>query len=232
MDGKTLKFHLTGLVGANFVMKDSQTGTTWQQATGAAVAGPLQGQRLPLIPFLLTTWSEWREQHPKTLVLAPVIGYRPRYNRMREVVAQASFGMPGDEHRALKHDKRLPDREMIVGIELPRRRKAYPLKMLREQKVVNDVAGREPVLLVYQPGSQTTTAFLRRAGNRVLEFRAAGSGVKELIDEQTHSRWTAYGRCIAGRLKGQRLKELIPMPSFWYAWAEFYPKTEVYGGGR
>jgi hypothetical protein len=56
--------------------------------------------------------------------------------------------------------------------------------------------------------------------------------VKELTDKQTHSRWTAYGRCVAGRLKGEQLKPLLPEPSFWFAWAEFYPRTGVYGVDR
>jgi hypothetical protein len=69
IDGKTLTVDLEGLQGLNFVMRDRQTGSLWQQATGVAFEGPLKGKRLTLIDFLLTTWGEWRQLHPDTLAL-------------------------------------------------------------------------------------------------------------------------------------------------------------------
>ena len=41
-------------------MLDRETGSRWQQATGECFEGPLQGKRLTLVPFLLTTRGEWR----------------------------------------------------------------------------------------------------------------------------------------------------------------------------
>ena len=49
-----------------------------------------------------------------------------------------------------------------------------------------------------------------------------------LVDDQTSSKWTPYGECVAGKLKGTQLLPILPQPSFWFAWAEFYPDTEVF----
>ncbi len=51
-----------------------------------------------------------------------------------------------------------------------------------------------------------------------------------LIDNQSNSNWTPYGDCTAGKLKGQKLDTVVPLPSFWFAWAEFYPDTQIYSG--
>jgi hypothetical protein len=79
IDDKTLRVDLKGLQGLNFVMRDRQTGSLWQQATGIAFEGPMKGKRLTMVDFLLTTWGEWRTQHPDTLALTPDPHYQDRY---------------------------------------------------------------------------------------------------------------------------------------------------------
>jgi len=50
IDGLKLTFHLSGINNKNFLMRDEETGTYWQQINGAAVSGPLAGRVLTLIP--------------------------------------------------------------------------------------------------------------------------------------------------------------------------------------
>jgi len=76
---------LEGLKGLNFVMRDRQTGSLWQQATGIAFEGPLKGKRLELVDFLLTTWGEWRKLHPDTLAVLPDPKYLNRYRATGQI---------------------------------------------------------------------------------------------------------------------------------------------------
>jgi hypothetical protein len=85
---------------------------------------------------------------------------------------------------------------------------------------------------VHQPGSDTTTAFLARVGGKTLKFSPANVEATELIDQDTRSRWDAYGLCISGRLKGTRLRALILEPEYWFAWSEFHPRTAIYTAPR
>ena len=50
MDGQPLRFRLAGINNQNFIMRDEETGSWWQQVTGRAIAGPLRGKRLTLVP--------------------------------------------------------------------------------------------------------------------------------------------------------------------------------------
>ena len=226
MDGKALTFERVALRGSNFVMRDSETGSRWQQLTGECFDGPLKGRQLEMIPFLLTTWGEWRSKHPGTLALAPEPAYKANY----AVMASRNSIMPSQPPNGIIHeDSRLPVREQVAGVAVRDAYKAYPLALLRKQSVLNDAVGPSPVLLVYDAPSETTIILSRLVDGRTLTFHAAKSGaVDTLIDDQTQSRWTPYGECTAGRMKGRKLDTIVPQLSFWFAWAEFHPDTQVY----
>jgi hypothetical protein len=230
--GRALVFDTSGLIGGNEVFKDRETGSRWQQSSLEALSGPLKGTRLVLYPFLLTTWGEWRERHPATLVLKPLPGYADRLADKNRIINQGVAGLAGPAPRgAFSRDRRLHPRDTIVGLETGGETKAYPISALRHGHVVNDTVGDSPVLIVYQKASDTTTAFLAKADGKRLQFRASHPAADQLIDLETHSTWNAYGVCLAGRLKGSRLKPLILEPEFWFAWSEFHPKTLLYGSG-
>lgn len=227
--GRALVFDTAGLIGGNEVFRDRETGSRWQQSTLEAISGLLKGTHLALYPFLLTTWGEWRTQHPDTLVLKPLPGYADRLAARNKIINQGIIGRAGPAPEgAFGHDRRLRPKDTIVGLEAGGEAKAYPMSALERTRVVNDTVGGRPVLIVHQPASDTTTAFVAEAGGKRLRYRAADSEADKLIDLETHSTWTAYGVCFAGHMKGARLKPLILEPEFWFAWSEFHPKTLLY----
>jgi hypothetical protein len=227
--GRPLVFDNAGVVGGNEVFKDRETGSRWQQSSLEALSGPLQGQHLDLFPFLLTNWAEWLRLHPDTLVLKPLPGYAERIPAKNEEIRAGLSGEGDAPAGVLRHDTRLKPKAMILGLDVAGASRAYPLTALRETKVINEQLGGAPVLIVHQPGSDTTTAFVARSGGKALTFTASHPDASELTDAQTHSRWDAYGRCIAGKLKGAHLKALILEPEYWFAWSEFHPETTIYG---
>jgi hypothetical protein len=226
--GKDLEFDTAGVIGGNEVFKDRQTGSRWQQSSLEAISGPLKGEPLKLFPFLLTNWSEWRKLHPDTLVLKPLPGYDKRIPAMNAVISQGLSGKGDAPKGVLRRDDRLKPKAMVLGLNVDGVTKAYPLPALRQARVVNDQLGKHPVLIVHQPDSDTTTAFVARAKDRALTFKPANDQASELLDQQTQSHWNAYGACVAGPLKGAQLEGLILEPEFWFAWSEFHPKTAIY----
>ena len=50
-----------------------------------------------------------------------------------------------------------------------------------------------------------------------------------MVDEETGTRWTAItGEAVEGDLAGERLERVPSHYSFWFAWKDFYPETEVF----
>ena len=228
--GKELPFENAGVIGGNEVFRDRESGSRWQQSSLEAISGPMKGEHVKLYPFLLTNWGEWLKQHPDTLVLKPLPGYAERIpetnQRVLEGLSQKG-NAPGD---VLRTDKRLPPKTMILGLDVAGAHKAFPLNALRQARVINETLGGEPILIVHQPGSDTTTAFSALLNGKSMKFAAANAEATELTDADTQSRWDAYGHCLSGKLKGSNLRELILEPEYWFAWSEFHPDTAIYGG--
>ena len=47
---------------------DHETKSIWSQPVGRAIEGELTGLELFLLPSELTTWANWLEKHPDTLL--------------------------------------------------------------------------------------------------------------------------------------------------------------------
>ena len=217
-----------GVVGGNEVFKDVETGSRWQQSSLEAISGPLKGEHLELYPFLLTSWEEWLRLHPDTLVLKPLPGYADRIaakNAQLRVGYPLTKSAPDD---VLSRDDRLKPYTKIIGLSVAGASRAFPLDALDLVRVVNQELGDRPILVVHQPKSDTTTAFVARANGKRLTFDEANTGATELVDRETRSRWDAYGRCTSGTLKGAELEMLIMEPEYWFAWSEFHPKTTIF----
>jgi hypothetical protein len=226
--GRSLQLDNAGVIGGNEVFKDRETGSRWQQSSLQAISGPLQGERLELYPFLLTSWGEWRRLHPDTAVLKPLPGYAERIPERNEMIRQGLSGEGSAPPGVLRVDNRLKPKTMILGLVVGGSDEAFPLTVLRQEGVINLQLGGDPVLVVHQSASDTTTAFIARVKGMSLEFGAANAETRDLVDQQTKSHWNAYGECISGSLKGSTLTALILEPEYWFAWSEFHPGTRIY----
>ena len=230
--GRTLHFQYDRMVGANEVQKDLETGTSWQQATGEAIDGPLRGARLTLYPTVRTTWGEWRRRFPGTMVLKPLPGYADRMAGLGARIKNVTrAGLAGAPNGALTPDPRLPPRETVAGLQVGNDTVAYPFSELRVARVVNDRVGGLPVVIVHQPASDTTTAFDARTKGKTLRFQAVNDEASSLVDLETRSTWNAYGLCLNGPLAGTTLTPVILIPQFWFAWSQFRPGSRIFTAG-
>ena len=226
--GRALVLDNAGVVAGNEVFKDRETGSRWQQSSLEAISGPLKGAKLQLYPFLLTNWEEWHRLHPDTLVLKPLPGYADRMAEKNQMIREGLSGLGAAPNDVTYHDDRLKPKTMVLGLDVDGASKAFPLEALRRARVANDVLGGKPVVVVHQPKSDTTTAFIARAKDRKLTFDAANAEASALVDRETKSRWDAYGTCTSGPLKGSTLEPLVLEPEYWFAWSEFHRSTAIY----
>ncbi len=70
--GRELEFGTTGrLRKSDLVMYDRQTETFWQQFTGQALVGALNGRRLAVVPARIESFAAFKARRPDGKVLAP-----------------------------------------------------------------------------------------------------------------------------------------------------------------
>jgi hypothetical protein len=146
-----LTFEVFGVWRRNMVMRDHETGSIWQQATGEAIDGPLKGKQLALLFAQEMTWGELRINHPHaTYALAPSHhqGLVPIPMLMRVLKITEHLQVRG----LSPADRRMEAHQMIIGLVVNGEAKAYPLAILRAAGSITDRVGEEQIKLEYHSG--------------------------------------------------------------------------------
>lgn len=223
---RTLTLGVSGLLVRNsLVMYDHQTESLWSHLTGQALAGPLAGEHLHLIASTQASWAAWRRDHPDTLLLAfdPALVGDPYSAYYRS----PQLGVDHDQADFVA-DPRLGPKEKVIGLRLDGRVKAYSLSTLTKDKVVNDVVGDVPVVVVFDGATQSGAVFRRHTAGKLLTFRP-GPAALDMVDEESGSTWDGLsGKATSGPLDGAVLEQIPVTYAFWFAWSDFYPETDLF----
>lgn len=225
---RELTFGVSGyLFKNNLVMYDHQTNTYWSQLLAQGIRGPLRGTELDLLPSRMITWGEWKALHPDTRVLsAELVGYQDG----QIVDPYAGYyvsGSPGLLGASL--DDRLPAKSLVIGLVMEEQARAYPLDSIQQAGVINDTFAGIPVVLVAHPDSSSVSLYRRDPAGSTLDFQT-GEDNRTLVDSETGTSWNPRtGVALEGELEGTRLTRLGAPLVFWFAWADLYPGTQIYG---
>ena len=231
VNGRVLHFYLAGINNQNFLMRDKETGTWWQQITGKAIYGPLQGAVLQLVLSDELTFAEWRTESPTGTVLAPIAKYTKEYDPNWEPdVAKLPvvISFPGTE---------LKSRDIVIGLTINSTARAYPWETFAKQSPVLDRVNRTPLLLVLGPDGKSFRVFLSRIDGQDAEFflqtnstADAPSEKKDwtLLDTTTNSQWNFQGCAISGPAQGKCLARIPALKDYWFDWRNYHPDTTVY----
>lgn len=139
VSSSTRTFDVSGLLyNSGLVLFDRETRSLWPQLLGRAVVGPMTGTRLKRLPLRWAKWKAWKRAHPEGRVLAYASGgdrnYRrvpyKRYHASREPLFPVS-----------RRDDRLPAKQVVFGVVVDGRAKAYPLARLDDRTLFDRVGG-------------------------------------------------------------------------------------------
>ena len=226
--GLRLTFHLAGINNQNFIMRDEQTGTYWQQISGKAISGPLTGRQLTPIHSDELTFATWKSEEPQGSVLRDVSRYAANYApkdwdvRMRRAPTVIDFREHG-----------LKARDLMLGIQAFGASRAFLYDQVIREKLVKDRVGGEPVLLVVGPDGESVRAFRDRIPGvdgppdfYRMDGNPAGA---PLMDAATGSQWNFQGCAVSGKAKGVCLEPVEMLKDYWFDWRNYNPSTTIYG---
>ena len=234
VNGRELHFYLAGINNENFLMRDRETGTWWQQITGKAIYGPLQGASLELVMSDELTFGQWKTEVSGGQVLAPVAKELKNYDSNWESeVAKlpVAISFPGTE---------LKSRDVVVGLELDGTSRAYPWETLVKQSPVADRVHGTPLLVAVGPDGKSFRVFVSRVDGKDVEFflkgdsegdpKTAPAGTKTwtLVDAATASEWDFQGCAISGGALGKCLDRVPALKDYWFDWRNYHPQTSIY----
>ena len=251
VDGSQIEFGVSGLlINSNLVMYDRRDGVTlYPQMIYTSINGDNPGQRLELLPVVETTWAMWKKMYPNTTVIAAGTGWerylgdRPAYNeKAYETYPYFSSGL-GDYRISNEYlifppstsglDTRFAIKDVVLGVCNDEQTKAYPFLDMSDGAVINDFVGDDLMVVVYDADSRTALAYFSELDGELLSFYAVeptGELPIELVDIETGTRWNMLGEAVQGPLKGKRLRQVPTYNSMWFAWAAYWPETEVWQG--
>jgi hypothetical protein len=222
-EGLRLRFHLAGINNQNFLMRDEETGTYWQQISGAAVSGPLAGRHLALVPSDELTLALWKAEQPGGTVLNDFAPFVPQYSRkdwdvrMRRAPTVLSYPEAG-----------VAQRDIMLGIQAFGASRAFPYDAVLKDKLIEDQVGSEPVVLVLGPDDQSVRVFQRRIAGvaEVPEFYRVSPA--QFMDDATGSTWNFQGCAVSGKSEGRCLARVEAIKDYWFDWRNYNPATTIY----
>ncbi len=230
MDGVTLTFHLAGINNQNFLMRDEETGTYWQQISGRAISGPLAGKTLRLIHSDELTFALWKTELPTSgahgSIMKDVAAFVPEYSpndwdiKMKKTRTVITHAQPG-----------LAARDLMLGLHAGGAARAFPYETVRRETLILDQVGSEPVLLVLGPDKESVRAFSRTlpGGRGVADFYRVTDEDGLMVDSIAASHWDFRGCASGGPMKGVCLAPIEAIKDYWFDWREYNPETTVFG---
>jgi hypothetical protein len=222
--GLRLTFHLAGINNQNFLMRDDQTGTYWQQISGKAVSGPLRGSQLPFVHSDELTFGTWQSEQPQGTVLQDAAKYTSEY-----APKDWDAGMLRTPVVIDFREHGLKARDLMLGIRAFGASRAFPYDQVIREKLVEDHVGAERVLLVVGGDGQSVRAFRSHLPGiqGAPDFYRKPDGV--VVDAATGSEWNFQGCAISGKAKGMCLEPVEVIKDYWFDWRNYNPKTTIYG---
>ena len=251
MNGKALHFYLAGINNQNFLIRDKETGSWWQQITGKAIYGPLKGSTLDLVLSDELTFGEWKSEVSGGTVLAPVQKYVKEYDpnwepEVGKLPVVISF--PGTE---------LKSRDVVVGLTIDGASRAYPWDTLVKQSPIVERVHGTPVLVAVGPDGKSFRVFISQVDGKDDEFflkgetesgtvtkpaaaatsnAAPGAESKApvspkpwtLLDTTTASEWNFEGCAVSGASQGKCLGRVPSLKDYWFDWRNYHPDTTIY----
>jgi hypothetical protein len=224
-------------VGAG-LLKDGTLGdqSVWFPSEGFCFHGQLQDELLDPLVRVQCTWNEWKRLHPETVVLVPPDD--PHHKDARGGHgAEEYWGRPGMDNIfigsvPMELDRRLPESEMIIAVNLPQGLRAYPFHDLKVHGgVANDELGDRKLVVLTGPEQDSAKALLfdRVVDGRELHFEIRDGA---FVDTETGSTWSLEGEAVDGTYAGTQLEPVYFFITRWHSWCYTHPATDVWHTDR
>jgi hypothetical protein len=208
------------LINNNLVMYDRASEAWWPQMLATSIPGDWNEDpaivSLEEFRLVWTTWKRWQRHHPDTQVLSTDTGHAYNYERDPYGSYNPRGGYYDNNAKLLfpplNMDDRYGRKTVVMGARTPKGAVAFVKKSLRERGLVEGTIGDTPVLAVHDPALDTAYVYLNP-------------------DETTFEHDEDSVVAADGTSHDPDALPLTPVHTFdamWFAWAGYYPNTNVH----
>jgi len=188
-------------------MMDRETTSLWSQISGEAIKGKLEGKKLTLFPNFNTTFNEFKRRYPNGKLLKKPGRSRHGSPYDDYFSSPDKIGIFGRKNTFTK----LPAKSEVFGLRLDDHQYAISVDRLSKDGMVWITKETPPVLVSYDKETKTALAFAVDKPDGVTpdNITIRGTDVFDSNGNKLHA------------------KELPITSAFWFAWASFFPNTEL-----
>lgn len=125
------------------------------------------------------------------------------------------------------YDERLIGKQLVVGLVGEEGARAYAHADMAAVGVLNDTFEGQDIIVAFDHSKGTITIFDRTVDGELLTF-SKGDETRDMTNN-TGTVWSKLsGIAVGGPVEGRRLKPVLFFNSFWFAWSDFCPNTELF----
>lgn len=127
-------------------------------------------------------------------------------------------------------ENKIPIDKLVIGVSENGIDKAYPIQLIGYHHQVRDSIGQTPIIVTYCTVCRTGRVYSPMVNGKLENFRLVGMDhFNAMFEDATTKSWwrQANGECIAGPLKGYKLKEINSEQLSLKAWFRKHPNAEV-----
>jgi hypothetical protein len=232
--GRVLTFGTSGLLyRSNKLMFDVETGSLWSSLTGKPVVGPLAGSRFELaaLPVVTTTWGEWKERHPDTMVLSLDTGHTRDYSE--GAAYRAYFATDELMFDVFLRDGRLPNKaEVLVVRSIPTQPGTDPASdddTAPPFAISTDLLSERPVFHVVVDDANLVVVTSDGGANRVYAsgaYRFVDTDGDSTVRDAEGRDWRVDEYSLEATFDPSvRLPRVPAHRAFWFGWYAQHPDT-------
>jgi hypothetical protein len=125
---------------------------------------------------------------------------------------------------------KIPDNKLVIGVVIDSVARAYPIQLIGYHHQVVDTIKGNPIMVTYCTVCRTGRIYKMEVNGKQETFRLVGMDhFNAMFEDATTKSWwrQSNGECIAGPLKGYKLKEIISEQLVLSAWAKKNPETTI-----
>lgn len=172
--------------------------------------------------------SQWKRKWLLVFPLAftAVVIYLANF----KMAADAMFRQP---HQLLLADagtNKVDTARLVLGIVINGQAKAYPIQFLGYHHHIQDTLGGKQLLVTYCTVCRTGRVYEPIVNGKKESFRLVGMDhFNAMLEDATTKSWwrQATGEAITGKLKGQKLPELLSVQTSLAGWLQLYPASLI-----
>ena len=124
----------------------------------------------------------------------------------------------------------IPDNKLVIGVVIDSVASAYPIQLIGYHHQVVDNINGNPIMVTYCTVCRTGRIYSLMVNGKQESFRLVGMDhFNAMFEDATTKSWwrQSTGECIAGPLKGYKLKEIESDQLILSSWARIHPNTKI-----